>query len=79
MHNVRWEIEKIIEVANCLASTGSSAGSTGEIIAAAFVLDRMEFIPHGYSVIEAWERLDDEWQCYVKLIKSQYSDLLVPW
>lgn len=79
MKNVPWQIEKIISVANELASTGSSAGSTGEVIAAAFVLDRMEFIPHGYSVIEAWERLDGPWQQYVKIVKTLYSDLLVPW
>lgn len=63
---IDWEIGKIINVANELACTGSSAGSTGEVIAAAFVLNRMEFIPHGYSVIEAWERLDERWQGYVK-------------
>lgn len=60
MKNVPWQIEKIINVANELASTGSSGGSTGEVIAAAFVLDRMEFIPHGYTIIEAWERLDEQ-------------------
>lgn len=75
---MQWEIEKIIEVANCLAGTGSSAGSTGEVIAAAFVLDRMEFLPHGYSVIEAWDRLDD-WQEYVRIIKRDYPHELVPW
>jgi hypothetical protein len=78
MSNKPWEIEKIIEVANCLASTGSSAGSTGEVIAAAFVLDRMEFLPGGYSVIEAWDRLDD-WQRYVRIIKQEYMHELVPW
>jgi len=75
---MQWEIEKIIEVANCLASTGSSGGSTGEVIAAAFVLDRMEFLPPGYSVIEAWDRLDD-WQQYVRIIKRDYQHELVPW
>ena len=74
-----WQIEKIINVANELASTGTTGGSTGEVIAAAFVLDRMEFLPHGYSVIEAWERLDDQWQRYVKRVKSDYNDRLVPW
>ncbi len=74
-----WPIERIISVANELASTGITGGSTGEVIAAAFVLDRMEFLPHGYSVIEAWERLDEEWQEYVKLTKRYYSDKLVPW
>lgn len=79
MRNVPWQIEKIINVANELASTGKTGASTGEVIAAAFVLNRMEFIPHGYSVIEAWERLDEQWQAYVKQIKTQYDDLLVPW
>lgn len=78
MKHTPWEITKIIEVANCLASTGSSAGSTGEVIAAAFVLDRMEFLPQGYSVIEAWDRLDD-WQQYVRIIKRDYMHELVPW
>lgn len=79
MRNVPWQIEKIINVANELASTGKTGASTSEVIAAAFVLNRMEFIPHGYSVIEAWERLDEQWQGYVKQIKIQYDDLLVPW
>jgi hypothetical protein len=35
-----WEITKIIEVVNCLATTGNSGASTGERIAAAFVLNR---------------------------------------
>ncbi len=79
MNNVPWEIEKIINVANELASIGTSGASTSEMIAAAFVLNRMEFIPHGYSVIEAWERLGEEWQEYVRQILASYSDLLVPW
>ena len=79
MLNVPWEIEKIINVANELACRGRSGASTGEVIAAAFVLDRMDLIPQGYTVVEAWERLDDTWQGYVKQIKAQYSDLLVPW
>jgi hypothetical protein len=75
-----WEVVKIIEVANCLASTGSSGASTGERIAAAFVLNRMEFLPASYQdVVEAWDRLDDEWQEYVRLIKRDYSHKLVPW
>ncbi len=79
MKNVPWEITKIINVANELASTGKTGGSTGEVIAAAFVLDRMEFLPQGYSVIEAWERLDEQWQGYVKQVKAEYADELVPW
>ncbi len=78
MRNVPSEIEKIINVANELASNGTTGGSTSEQIAAAFVLDRMEFIPKGYSTVEAWERLGD-WQKYVHQIKEKYTDLLVPW
>jgi len=76
---MKWEIEKIINVANELASRGSTGASTGEQIAAAFVLDRMEFLPQGYSVIEAWDRLGDTWQEYVRIIKRDYPHELVPW
>ncbi len=61
-----WEIEKIIEVANWLQKTGSSAGSTGEVIAAAFVLNKPEYLPDMYNdMVEAWERLGGEWQQHV--------------
>ncbi len=73
---MNWQIEKIIEVANCLQATGSTGASTGERIAAAFVLNRMEYLPDMYSdVVEAWERLDD-WQRYVKIIKRDYMHLI---
>ncbi len=72
---MKWEIEKIINVANELVSTDNTEASTSEQIAAVFVLDRMEFLPKGYSVIEAWERLDN-WQHYVKLIKRDYMHLI---
>lgn len=78
--SMAWEIEKIIEVANCLASTGRTGASTGERIAAAFVLNRMEFLPASYpDAVEAWDRLDGEWQDYVRLIKRDYAHKLVPW
>jgi hypothetical protein len=76
---MKWEIEKIINVANELASTGKTGASTGEQIAAAFVLNRMEFLPASYQdVVEAWDRLDD-WQAYVRIIKRDYQHKLVPW
>lgn len=78
MRNVPYPITKIIQTANELASIGRTGASTSEIIAAAFVLDRMEFIPTGYGVVEAWARLGD-WQVTVVEIKDNYSDLLVPW
>ena len=72
-----WEIEKIIEVANVLKATGRTGASTGERIAAAFVLNRMDYLPASYrDVLEAWERLGDEWQAHVRLIKRDYLYLI---
>jgi hypothetical protein len=45
MNRLPWQIDKIIEVANCLQATGSTAASTGERIAAAFVLNRLDYLP----------------------------------
>ncbi len=71
-------IEKIIEVANTLQLTGSSGASTGERIAAAFVLNRSEFLPDCYDdMVEAWDRLGEDWQQYVRWIKRDYSHRLV--
>ncbi len=72
-----WEIDKIIEVANCLQKHGSSAGSTGEVIAAAFVLNKPEYLPEMYSdMVEAWNRLGEEWQNYVIIIKGYHMHLI---
>ena len=77
MNRLSWQIEKIIEVANCLQATGSTAASTGERIAAAFVLNRLDYLPAMYcDAVEAWDRLDDEWQAYVRLIKQDYMHLI---
>ena len=74
---MQWQIEKIIEVANQLKRTGSSGASTGERIAAAFVLNRPDYLPAIYpDMVEAWDRLDEEWQQYVRLIKRDYSHLV---
>jgi hypothetical protein len=69
--NLPWEIEKIIEVAISLKTTGSSGASTGERIAAAFVLNRPDYLPAMYDdILEAWDRLDEQWQAYVRHIKQ---------
>jgi hypothetical protein len=74
---MNWQIEKIIEVANCLQATGSTGASTGERIAAAFVLNRPDYLPNSYrDIVEAWDRLDDDWQAYVRLIKRQHMHLI---
>ncbi|MCP4232220.1 MAG: hypothetical protein GY770_01360 [Aestuariibacter sp.] len=74
---MQWQIEKIIQVANQLKDIGSTGASTGERIAAAFVLNQMDYLPSGYqNVVEAWDRLDEEWQGYVRLIQRDYSHLI---
>jgi len=78
MNQLPWEIEKIIEVANELQRNEGTAASTGERIAAAFVINRQEYLPDMYSdMIEAWDRLDD-WQEIVRLIKRDYMHLIKP-
>lgn len=77
MNNLPWQIAKIIEVANDLQVTGGTAASTSEQIAAAFVLNRQDYLPNSYTdIIEAWDRLGDEWQHYVRLIKRDYMRLI---
>ncbi len=74
---MKRQIEKIIEVAQQLKETGTTGASTGERIAAALVLNRPDYLPSMYSdVVDAWDRLDDEWQHYVRLIKSEYGHLV---
>ncbi|MEM9101212.1 MAG: hypothetical protein AAGB12_02725 [Pseudomonadota bacterium] len=67
----RQTITKIINVANELLQAGSStAASTTEHIAAAFVVNRMDLLPEGYEhVVEAWRRLD-RWQHLVNHIRN---------
>ena len=73
-----WEIDKIISVANNLATTGETSASTGEQIAAAFVMNRMEWLPANYKdVVEAWDRLGESWQEYVRIVKRDYRERLV--
>ncbi len=77
MQKRAWQIDKIIEVAIDLQRTGSTGASTGERIAAAFVLNRMDYLPDSYNdAVEAWERLDSEWQYYVKRIKCDFMHLI---
>ena len=51
--------------------------STGELIAAAFALNRLEFLPDMYSdVVEAWDRLDEQWQGYVTQVRRCHMHLI---
>jgi hypothetical protein len=64
----------------CAVHFTLDGASTGERIAVAFVLNRMEFLPASYSdAVKAWDRLDTEWQDYVRRIKRDYQHKLVPW
>ncbi len=70
-------IPDIINAARVLHATGRTGASTGEIIAAAFVLNRQDYFPRGYEdMVEAWDRLDDRWQMAVRIIKRDYMYLL---
>ena len=70
---MRWEIAKIIEVARQLDQTGYTPASTGERIAASFVLNRPDYLPAAYpDMLEAWDRLGEKWQHYVRLIQHDY-------
>ena len=72
-----WQIEKIIEVAKQLQRTGDTSASTGERIAAAFVLNRMDYLPDSDSdAVQAWDRLDPQWQQYVRMIKDDDMHLI---
>jgi len=73
-----WQIEKIINVAQQLKNTGSTPASTGERIAAAFVLNEPKYLPDMYAdMVEAWDRLDNDWQVYVRVIKRDYMHLII--
>jgi len=74
-----WQIEKIIDVSNQLQLTGSTPASTGERIAAAFVLNKPKYLPDMYAdMVEAWDRLDDEWQDYVRRVKRDHMHQIHP-
>jgi len=77
MNNLPWKIEKIINVAIELKNSGSTGASTGELIAAAFVLNQMDYLPATYpDVIEAWDYLGEQWQGYVRNIKRDHLHLI---
>ncbi len=73
----RWELKKIINVANELQHSGRTAASMGEVIAAAFVLNKPEYFPMQYhDMVDAWERLGGEWQQHVMTVKENYMHLI---
>jgi len=76
MNELEYPLDKIIDVAIELKTYGSTAASTSEQIAAAFVLNEQKYLPESYPVmIEAWERLN-KWQTHVRLIRDNYMHLI---
>lgn len=76
INQLPYPLDKILNTANSLRQTGTTGASTGELIAAAFALERMEYLPQGWGVIEAWERLDIAWQHYVKHLRQDCRHLI---
>ena len=70
------EMKRIIEVAIELKQTGYSPASSGERIAAAFVLNRQDFLPQGYTMVNAWDQLNATWQASVREIRYQHMYLI---
>ena len=70
MDKLPWQIKKIIETAKCLQATGSTDAGANVNIAAAFVLNRMDYLPSLHKdIVEAWDWLGEEWQEYIRFIK----------
>ena len=70
-------LQKIIDTAIELQATGSTGASTGEQIAAAFVLNRQDYLPDTErDLVQAWDSLGHTWQAHVRSIKRDYLRLL---
>lgn len=71
-----WQVKSIINTANDLLASRTTTASIGQQIAGAFVINRPDLLPSGYSdVIDAWDRLDD-WQDFVRKVKQEYMHLV---
>ena len=76
MHN--WGQMKFSAAIELWAS-GCTSASTGEQIAAAFVLNRQDqdHLPDAErDLIKAWDSLGHTWQAHVRCIKRDYLHLL---
>ena len=71
-------VQTLINISRHLHKTGRSSASTGEQIAAAFILNEPKYFPEHYNdMVEAWERLG-HYQKYVKVIKANFMHLVKP-
>ena len=72
-----WPLWKIIDTAIELQATGCTGASTGEHVAAAFILNRQDCLPDTErDLVEAWDSLGHTWQEHVRYIKRSYRHLL---
>lgn len=69
-------LNRILQVARSLLENRAFNASTNEWIAAAFVLERLDYLPQGLGVMEAWERLDIEWQFYARHLRQEYRQVI---
>ena len=77
MEPLPWTLQKIIDTAIELQASGSTGASTGEHIAAAFVLNRQDCLPDAeLDLVKAWECLGHTWQDHVRCIKRDHLHLL---
>ena len=77
MEPLPWPLRKIIDTAIELQATGSTGASTGEHIAAAFVLNRQDCLPDTErDLVQAWDSLGHTWQAHVRCIKRDYLYLI---
>ena len=79
MEPLPWMLQKIIDTALELQATGATGASTGEHIAAAFVLNGQDCLPDSEcDLVKAWDSLGHTWQDHVRCIKHHYRHLLAP-
>ena len=77
MDPLPWSLQKIIDTAIELQASGSTGASTGEQIAAAFVLNRQDCLPDNErDLVQAWDSLGHTWQAHVRCIKRDHLHLL---
>jgi hypothetical protein len=65
--------QKLLSVAAELHTNGRTGASTGERIAAAFIINNMNYLPEGYTVLEAWDRLEPKWQRITQALHKAYG------
>ena len=65
--------QKLLSVSRQLHTTGRTGASTGEVIAAAFIINNMEYLPKGYTILEAWDRLEPLWQRITLALHKTYG------